>query len=63
MKIIKVANTLVSNKRQAIKLIKRLNKYFTEDKSYTMAIVVDECSEKLVNAGFLTWEEIESIGF
>lgn len=63
MKIIKVANTLVSNKRQAIQVLKRLNKYFTEDKSYEMAIVIDDYTERLVNAGFITWEEAEVIGF
>mgnify|MGYP006894431920 FL=1 len=63
MKIIKVENTLVSNKRQAIQVLKRLNKYFTEDKSYEMAIVIDDYTERLVNAGFITWEEAEVIGF
>lgn len=60
MKALMIANTVITNKTQAINLIKRLNGYFDTDKSYSMALVIDDYTERLVNAGFLTWEEADA---
>lgn len=61
MKSLLIANTVITNKEQAKRLVKKLNQCFDESKSYEMAFVVDELTERLVNVGFLTWEEVEEI--
>ena len=58
MKAISICGTVITNKRQAISLIERLNKMFLESKSYEMAFVIDDYTERLVDAGFLTWDEV-----
>lgn len=63
MKALLIANTVITTKAQAISLIKRLNSYFLEDKSYEMALVIDDYTERLVKAGFITWEEAELVEF
>lgn len=60
MKSLLIANTVITTKEQAKNLVKRLNSYFMEDTSYEMSLVIDEMTEKLVNDGFLTWEEAET---
>lgn len=60
MKAIVIAGTVITNKGQAINLLKRLNRYFDGDRSYEMAIALDDYTERLVNAGFLTWEEADA---
>lgn len=61
MKALLIENTVITNKNQAKRLVKKLNQYFEESKSYEMAFVIDELTERLVNAGFLTWGEAEEI--
>ena len=58
MKSIVISGTVITNKRQAISLIERLNKMFLQSKSYELALVIDDYTERLVNAGFLTWNEV-----
>lgn len=58
MKAIVIASTVIANKQQALSLVRRLNGYF--DGTYEMSLVIDDYIERLVNAGFLTWEEAES---
>lgn len=60
MKALLIANTVITNKEQARNLMKKLNSFFLEEKTYEMASVIDEYAERLVSAGFLTWEETES---
>lgn len=63
MKALVIAGTVITNKKQALNLIKRLNALFLEDKSFEMAIVIDDYTERLVAAGFIDWEEAESVAF
>ena len=58
MKAITICNTVVANKAQAIRLVKWLNSQF--DHSIASAAVIDELTERLVNAGFITWEDAEA---
>lgn len=61
MKALIIAGTVITTKEQAKNLVKRLNNYFLEDMSVEMAFVIDDYTNRLVEAGFLTWEEIEEI--
>lgn len=61
MRSILIANTVITNKTQAKRLIETLNRYFPKNKSIEMALVIDDYAERLVTAGFLTWEEVEKI--
>lgn len=63
MKALLVAHTVITSKQQAKDLVKRLNRHFEEDRSVAMANVIDDYTEQLVNAGFLTWEEAEEVAF
>lgn len=63
MKSLIIAGTVITTKRQAKNLIKRLNGYFLKDKSMEMSLVISDYEERLVNAGFLTWEEVEEAAF
>ena len=63
MKSLLIANTVIANKEQAKSLIKRLNSYFCEDKNIEMALAIDDYTERIVNAGFLTCEEAEEATF
>ena len=57
MKAITICNTVIANKAQAINLVQWLNSQF--DHSIESAFVIDELTERLVNAGFITWEDAE----
>lgn len=59
MKAIMIANTVITNKAQALNLIDRLNKHFESDKSFEMALVIDDYTERLVNAGFIRWADVQ----
>ena len=59
MKALLIANTVITNRAQALNLVARLNKYFEEDRSIAMALVIDDYTERLVNAGFITWDDVE----
>jgi len=59
MKAITICSTVICNRRQALNLLARLNKYFESDKSYAMALVIDDYTERLVNAGFITWDDVQ----
>lgn len=59
MKTLMIANTVICNKTQALNLLGRLNKYFEDDKSYAMAAVIDDYTERLVNAGFIDWDDVQ----
>lgn len=61
MKTLLIANTVITTKEQAKELLARLNSYFLESKSYEMALAIDNYTERLVAAGFLTWEEAEAV--
>ena len=61
MKTLLIANTVITTKEQAKELLVRLNSYFLESKSYEMALAIDNYTERLVAAGFLTWEEAEAV--
>ena len=63
MKSLLIANTVIATKQQAKDLIRKLNSYFEESRCIEMALVIDDYTEKLVNAGFLTWEEAEQAAF
>jgi len=62
-KALMIAGTVITNKGQDLRLIKKFNQYFQEDTSYEMALAIDNYTERLVNAGFLTWEEAEEAAF
>lgn len=59
MKSLIIAGTVISNREQALNLVKRLNKYFETDKSIEMALALDHYAEQLINAGFITWDDVE----
>lgn len=59
MKTIIIAGTVITNKAQALNLLNRLNKYFESDKSIEMALAIDNYTEQLINAGFITWTDAE----
>lgn len=59
MKTLIIAGTVITNRAQALNLVKRLNKYFETDKSIEMALALDRYTEQLVNAGFITWSDID----
>lgn len=62
-KALMIAGTVITNKGQTLRLIKKFNQYFQEDKSVEMALAIDNYTERLVTAGFLTWEEAEEAAF
>lgn len=61
MKALLVANTVITTKEQAKNLIKRLNSLFLEDTSIGMTLAIDDYTERLVSAGFLSWEDAEEL--
>ena len=63
MKSLIIAGTVITTKQQAKNLIKRLNGYFLKDKSMEMSLAISDYEERLVSAGFLTWEEVEEAAF
>lgn len=63
MKALLIANTIITTKEQAINLINKLNTEFMKDKTYEMSMAIDSYVENIVNAGFLTWEETDSVTF
>lgn len=63
MKGLLIAGTVITNKEQAKSLIRSLNNYFAEDISVEMALAIDNYMEQIVNAKFLTWEEVEQATF
>ena len=58
MKALVIGGTVITSKSQARSFLKRLETLFDANRSYEMALVIDDYTKKLVNAGFLTWEEI-----
>ncbi len=63
MKSLLIAGTVITTKEQAQNLIRKLNLRFLEDKCYEMATVIDDYTERLISAGFLTWDEAEALIF
>lgn len=63
MKALLIAGTVITEKEQALNLVRKLNKYFKDDISPAMAAVTDDYTEWLVNAGFITWDEAEQAAF
>lgn len=55
MKSIIICNTVITSKAQAMNLVRWLNSQF--DKTVESAIAIDELTERLVNAGFITWQD------
>ena len=55
MKSIIICNTVITSKEQAMNLVRWLNSQF--DKTVESAIAIDELTERLVNAGFITWQD------
>ena len=60
MKSIVIAGTVITNKAQATSLVARINSY-VDFNSWEAALAADQMVERLINAGFLTWEEADSI--
>ena len=58
MKALVIGGTVITSKSQARSLLKRLEKLFDANRSYEVALVIDDYTERLINAGFLTWDEI-----
>jgi hypothetical protein len=55
MKSIIICNTVITSKAQAMNLVRWLNSQF--DNTVESAIAIDELTERLVNAGFITWQD------
>lgn len=55
MKSIIICNTVITSKAQAMNLVRWLNNQF--DNTVESAIAIDELTERLVNAGFITWQD------
>lgn len=55
MKSIIICNTVITSKAQAMNLVQWLNSQF--DNTVESAIAIDELTERLVNAGFITWQD------
>lgn len=60
MIIVQVAGTVITNRTQALSLAKRLNYYAMESHSVEGHLACDQMQEKLVTAGLLTWEDIDT---
>ena len=58
MKTLVIAGTVIANKETAKNVVKRLNNSL-DTLSYESVLAVDMIIEKIVNTGFLTWEETE----
>lgn len=58
MKSIIIGGTVIANKSSAINFITRINNLIPLD-GYEAAAVLTDYEERLVNAGFVTWEEVE----
>lgn len=57
MKSLLICGTVIANKTQAKNLVNRVSKFF--DGSVESSVAISYIEEKIVNAGFLTWEEVE----
>lgn len=57
---IAVPGSVVTQKTAAA-YIARLIGYFMNDSSLAMSNVITDAEERIVNAGFMTWDEIEQI--
>lgn len=57
MKSLLILGTVIVNKTQAKNLVSRVNKLF--DGSMESSVAILDIEERLVSAGFLTWEEVE----
>ena len=57
MKSLLICGTIIINKTQAKNLVNRVNKLF--DGSMESSVAILDIEAQLVNAGFLTWEEVE----
>lgn len=61
MKSLLILGTVITNKEQAKNLVNRVNKLF--DFTMESSVAIHEIEEKIVKAGFLTWEEVELAEF
>lgn len=59
MKALLIAGTVITNREQALGLVSRLNAYFADDCTIECALAIDQMCEQLVNAGFITWADVE----
>lgn len=61
MKSLLIGGTVITNKSHAMDFIARTEKFLNEKYGFTFEAVLamDSYKEKLVSAGFLTWEEAE----
>ena len=57
---ISVPGSVITNKTAEGYLL-RLAKHLLNDLSMESSIVLTEIEERIVNAGFLTWEQVEKI--
>lgn len=57
MKSLLICGTVIVNKTQAKNLVNRVSKLF--DGSFESSVAISDIEERLVKAGFLTWEEVE----
>lgn len=58
MKSLLIAGTVITNKEQARNLVTRVNTLF--DGSMESSVAIYDIENQLVNAGFITWEEVET---
>lgn len=61
MKSLLILGTVITNKEQAKNLVNRVNNLF--DCTMESSVAIHEIEEKIVKAGFLTWEEVELAEF
>lgn len=65
MKSLIIGGTVITSKKQAIAFLARAEKFLFEKNglSYETILALDNYQERLVNAGFLTWDEAESAAY
>ena len=57
MKSLLICGTVITNKEQAKNLVSRVNTLF--DCTMESSVAIFDIEKQLVNAGFLTWTEVE----
>lgn len=57
MTTLHIANTIITNRAQA--LATRLNYYAIDSHSFEGHLACDTMQAQLVDAGFITWEDVE----
>lgn len=55
-----IANTIITNRTQALSLAARLNHYAVDAHTYEGHQAIEEMQQQLVKAGLITWEDIDT---